>query len=123
MTSTTREKADIIDLPAPMFVMCESCGSHAHGEYMSECDCTKTGTGTQRLIGLYKGRPPADIVSGDGEEMVSADMVERACSAYAKNRYEGEFSWPDDFNWWEQEKARDGMRDALAAALTGGDRG
>ncbi len=41
------------EITEPVFIMCDACGSIV-GE-THECDCTKMETGTQRLIGLYRG--------------------------------------------------------------------
>ena len=38
------------------------------------------------------------------------DVVERACEAYAKARYDGQYKWPNDFLSEDQDKVRDDMR-------------
>ncbi|MDJ1632299.1 hypothetical protein [Rhizobium rhizogenes] len=37
----------------PAFLMCEACGTLVDDR--RECDCTKLGTDTQRIVGLYRG--------------------------------------------------------------------
>ena len=40
------------------------------------------------------------------------DVVERACEAYAKARYDGQYKWPNDFLSEDQDKVRGDMRAA-----------
>ncbi len=52
----------------------------------------------------------------DPAPVITADMVDRACRAYALARYEGAAVWPDDFPSVAVESSRRDMRAALEAA-------
>jgi len=52
-----------------ILIVCEACGSVAHGEYRNECDCTKMETGTQRLVLLRRSAALDELGKLDGELM------------------------------------------------------
>jgi hypothetical protein len=53
----------------------------------------------------------------DPAPVITADMVDRACKAYALARYEGTAVWPVAFSAEEVRAGRRNMRAALTAAL------
>lgn len=54
----------------------------------------------------------------DPAPVITADMVDRACRAYALARYDGAAVWPNDFTRDDVEATKRDMRAAIAAALS-----
>jgi hypothetical protein len=67
---------------APTFIMCEACGSIVADP--PECDCTKLGYDTQRLVGLYRGEAPASSQTelAEARRLALEDQLASAASLF-----------------------------------------